>query len=205
MASLQICDGCKAIVNGKKSVTHSVACRLKVMEQAPNNSNIAARVKKSLKKEAEHHSRLLEENFGLCLSRPPAEVVQPTNTHPAAQPSDDSAGNRDRVQDQGSGKLTASWSPKERCKKPHRAQDRENGLPTVSWNPKNRRRRRGRMPRWTNWCDQVCRRGPEEITRMMSTRRYNNPNNKGSDSSEALWKQWKTRRSRSRRRRANSR
>ena len=86
------CDGCKAIVNGKKSVTHSVACRLKVMEQAPNNSNIAARVKKSLKKEVEHHSKLLEENFGPCLSRPPAEVAQPTSTHSVAQPTDDSAG-----------------------------------------------------------------------------------------------------------------
>ena len=49
------CDGCKAIVNGKRSVSHSVACRLKVLEQAPNNSNIAARVKKTLKKEIENH------------------------------------------------------------------------------------------------------------------------------------------------------
>jgi len=79
------CDGCKAIVNGKKSVTRSLTCRLRVMEQAPHNSNIASRVKKSLAKEVEHHSRLLEEDFGPCLSRPPAEVAQPTNTHSAVQ------------------------------------------------------------------------------------------------------------------------
>ncbi len=51
------CDGCKATINGKRSVTHSLTCRLRVMEQAPNNANIAARVKKSLAKEVEHHSK----------------------------------------------------------------------------------------------------------------------------------------------------
>ena len=51
------CDGCKAI-NGTRSVAHSETCRLKVMQQAPNNPKIAARVKRSVEKDLEAHAKL---------------------------------------------------------------------------------------------------------------------------------------------------
>ena len=55
------CDGCKAIVNGKRSLAHSETCKLKVMQQASSNPKIAARVKRSVEKDHEAHTKILEE------------------------------------------------------------------------------------------------------------------------------------------------
>ena len=56
------CKGCRAIVNGKNPVAHSHDCRLKIMEQAPNNDKIAARVKRTMVKDQEFHAKDLERN-----------------------------------------------------------------------------------------------------------------------------------------------
>ena len=54
------CKGCQAIVNGKPPVAHSQECRLRLMEQAPNNEKIAARVKRSLGKTGEFLAKNVE-------------------------------------------------------------------------------------------------------------------------------------------------
>ena len=51
------CKGCRAIVNGKTPVAHSHDCRLRVMEQAPNNDKIAARLKRTVSKDHDFHAR----------------------------------------------------------------------------------------------------------------------------------------------------
>ena len=56
------CKGCRAIITGKNPVAHSPECRLKIMEQAPNNDKIAARVKRAMGKDREFHSKNLERN-----------------------------------------------------------------------------------------------------------------------------------------------
>ena len=56
------CKGCRAIVNGKSPVAHSHDCRLRVMEQAPNNDKIAAMVKRTVSKDQDLHARSLERN-----------------------------------------------------------------------------------------------------------------------------------------------
>ena len=56
------CKGCRAIVNGKRPVAHSQECRLRVMEQAPSNERIAARVRQTMDKDQEFHARNLERN-----------------------------------------------------------------------------------------------------------------------------------------------
>ena len=58
------CKGCRAIINGKNPVARSPECRLKVMEQAPNNDKIAARVKRTVGRDQSFHARNLEKNFG---------------------------------------------------------------------------------------------------------------------------------------------
>ena len=54
------CKGCSAIINGKRPVAHSHECRSKVMEQAPNDAKIAARVKRAMSKDQEFHARNLK-------------------------------------------------------------------------------------------------------------------------------------------------
>ena len=54
------CKGCQAIVNGKSPVAHSKECRLRLMEQAPNNEKIAARVKRSLASTGEFLAKEVE-------------------------------------------------------------------------------------------------------------------------------------------------
>ena len=54
------CKGCRAIVNGKTPVAHSRDCRLRVMEQAPKNDKIAARLKRIVSKDQDSHARSLE-------------------------------------------------------------------------------------------------------------------------------------------------
>ena len=56
------CKGCRAIINNKNPVAHSPECRLKVMEQAPNNEKIAARVKRTVGRDQSFHARNLEKN-----------------------------------------------------------------------------------------------------------------------------------------------
>ena len=43
-------------------MAHSSDCRLKIIEQAPNNETIAARVKRTMSKDQEFHSKNLEKN-----------------------------------------------------------------------------------------------------------------------------------------------
>ena len=54
--------GCRAIINRKNPVAHSPECRLKVMEQAPNNDKIAARLRRTVGRDRDFHSRNLERN-----------------------------------------------------------------------------------------------------------------------------------------------
>ena len=54
------CPGCKAIINGKKSVAHSETCRLRVMEQASSKPSVAARIKVTRARDTEYHAKRLE-------------------------------------------------------------------------------------------------------------------------------------------------
>ena len=49
-------------MNGKTPVAHSHECRLRIMEQAPNNDKIEARVRRTMGKDQEFHARNLERN-----------------------------------------------------------------------------------------------------------------------------------------------
>ena len=186
-----------------------------------------------MKEEVEHHSKLLEENFRPCLSRPPAEVAQPTSTHSVAQPADDSAG-RSRAQVGGSSSssgpsvplpspatppvtLERRSSSRPRKRKVDGKLEPEGALQEPSSSSRSRKRAAegqlepeepSQVPRQDAPMDQLVRqcmskrsggdRSGDEYQTVQESK------HEGSGSSEALWKQWKTRRSRSRRRRANS-
>ena len=82
------CKGCRAIVSRKPAVAHSDECRLKVMEQAPRNDKIAARVKRTIGRDQEFHAKNLERNE----EKEKRESEMQSSTEPAAVEGEGSAG-----------------------------------------------------------------------------------------------------------------